>query len=121
MKMKNLVNLTPHPLVLRSEDGREVVIPPSGVVARVASSPGSRRDVAAAPVPVPVYDAPTWGAVEGLPEPDGASLFVVSALVAGRCAGRSDVVSPGTGPADGAVRNEAGHIVAVTRLVGAPS
>ena len=35
-------------------------------------------------------------------------------------AGRSDVVGPGTGPADGAIRNEKGQIVAVTRLIAPP-
>jgi hypothetical protein len=29
---------------------------------------------------------------------------------------RPDVLVPGTGPGDGAVRNDKGHIVAVTRL-----
>lgn len=47
--------------------------------------------------------------------------YVVSAIVGAaiRASGavRPDVLCPGTGPADGAVRNEAGHIVAVTRLV----
>ena len=29
---------------------------------------------------------------------------------------RPDVLVPGTGPADGAIRNEKNHIIAVTRL-----
>jgi len=33
--MPEVVNLTPHPIRVRAEDGTEVVIPPSGKVARV--------------------------------------------------------------------------------------
>jgi hypothetical protein len=50
-----------------------------------------------------------------------AAYYVVSGIVGAalRATGstRRDVLCPGTGPNDGAVRNEAGHIVAVTRLV----
>lgn len=112
----NLINLTPHPVVLRRGD-TDTTVPPSGIVARVASVPGALMDDAG---PVPVYSAPAWGAVEGVPAPEAGTLYIVSALVAARCAGRSDVVSPGTGPADGAVRDDQGRIVAVTRLVRAP-
>jgi hypothetical protein len=44
-------------------------------------------------------------------------LYVVGTMVAARAGDRGDVVSPGTGPADGAVRDADGRIVAVTRLV----
>jgi hypothetical protein len=111
----NLVNLTPHNINLRTAEGAEIVIPASGTVARVATTPGTLTSIEGCPVPVAT---PTvFGAVEGLPAPTEGTLFIVSALVAGRCAGRPDVVSPGTGPNDGAVRNEKGHIVAVTRLI----
>ena len=110
-----LLNLTPHTLTLRGPLGLDHEIPPSGTVARVASTPGAGRDVAG--VPVPVHAPSAWGAVVDLPGPEAGVLYIVSALVAGRVpVGRSDVVSPGTGPADGAVR-EAGRVVAVTRLV----
>jgi hypothetical protein len=67
---------------------------------------------------VPVFGADRPGAVEGLPEPRPGVVLVVSGFVAAALAGsgRADVVAPGTGPADGAVRNAAGHVVAVTRL-----
>lgn len=112
------VNLTPHAITLQSPDGSRTVVPPSGTVARVVSTPGTRLDCAAYDaVPVPLYDRPTWGAVEGLPPESDDTLYIVSALVAQRCGGRADVFAPGTGPADGAVRNAAGQIEAVTRLV----
>lgn len=121
-----LINLTPHPIVLRSGEN-EIVVPPSGSVARVTSRPGALLDTVHAPgrvgdvrPPVPVYGPPAWGDVEGLP-PQGAeaAVYIVSALVAARCGDRADVVAPGTGPADEAVRDAKGRIVAVTRLIAA--
>ena len=110
-----LLNLTPHTLALRDARGHDYPIPPSGRVARVSSTPGAGRIVEG--VPVPVHAPHEWGGVVNLPEPEPGVLCIVSGLVAARVPpGRHDVVSPGTGPGDGAVR-EAGRIVAVTRLV----
>ena len=116
----NIINLTPHAIVLLRDNllgGQEAAeFTPSGVVARVSSAPGTRiegRDI-------PLFTAPTWGEVENLPAPQSGVICLVSGLVAGRAIGRTDVFSPGTGPNDGAVRNEKGHITAVTRLIQAP-
>lgn len=114
--MTTLINLTPHPITLRAATGEDTVIPPSGTVARVSSTPGALETVAG--IPVPVAGVQTFGGVEGLPAPAEGTLYIVSALVLSALRGsRPDVVGPGTGPNDGAVRNERGHIVAVTRLV----
>jgi hypothetical protein len=118
-----LVNCTPHALTLRNpETGVETVLPPSGHVARVDNTPGVKlmpyHGHGYADCPVPVYGPATVGAVTGLPAPVEGTLYVVSALVLAACGyERADVVGPGTGPNDGAVRNEKGHVVAVTRLV----
>lgn len=139
-----LVNLTPHPIVLRDAQGNDHTVPPCGTVARVTASPGALHTVDG--VPVPVAAPSFFGAVVGLPPVSQSqtcgcmlhewddmdkrsgcplcgsalrvdALFIVSAIVGAACKGRADVVCPGTGPADGAIRNEHGHIVAVTRLV----
>lgn len=107
-----IINLTPHAITIRAR-GKETVIPPSGDVARVSSTPGTVLDVDW--LPCPVATAPVWGSVEGLPDPQPGVLFLVSGLVAAHVS-RHDVVSPGTGPNDGAIRED-GKIVAVTRLV----
>lgn len=116
--MTNFVNLTPHPVTLRRTDGSDIVVAPrsaaEGGPARVAQTPGG---VVGDADGIPVYGAPAWGVVIGLPAPVADTLYIVSALVLGRVSGRDDVVAPGTGPADNAVRNDKGHIVAVTRLV----
>jgi len=111
----NIINCTPHAITLRA-DGTDTVLAPSGTVARVSSTPGALETVPG--VPVPVAGVQTFGGIEGLPEPVPGTLFVVSAMVLAALRGsRPDVVGPGTGPNDGAVRNEKGHVVAVTRLV----
>ena len=111
--MTNIINLTPHAITFFSTGyGVETTYPSEGL-ARVASKPGSQIDG-------PFFSAPTWGEVEGLPAPQEGTVFVVSALVAARCIGRADVFSPGTGPADGAIRDEKGQIKAVTRFIQAP-
>ncbi len=111
--MITITNLTPHPLTLRSATGQDTVLPPSGTIARVSATPGAVEDREGFPVPVALPD--TFGAVEGLPEPEEGTIYIVSGLV-GSHISRPDVFVPGTGPKDGAIRNEKGHIMAVTRL-----
>ena len=115
------VNLTPHPICIRTTaDGFAVdlTIAPSGQVARVAQHPSQTLHLAG--FPVPVVSAPRFGAVEGLPEPEGGVAYIVSGLVLAHVpSDRGDVFAPATGPKDGAVRDADGRIVAVTRLVSA--
>ena len=112
-----ITNLTPHALVLIAPDGTETVVPASGTVARVGSTPGTvePRDG----FPCMVASPTVFGEVSGLPDPTAGTVFVVSGLVGSALAGRgrTDVFVPGTGPHDGARRNEAGHMVGVTRLI----
>ena len=136
----NFVNLTPHPIRLRvaAEDTAahprddDIVIPPrykrgaDGEVlrdekgrpvadpARVAVTPGRQVGEVNG---VPIYSAPTFGEVEGLPEPQEGTIYIVSSVVASRLTSRDDVVVPGTGPKDGTVRDEQNRVFAVTRLV----
>lgn len=116
--MTKIINLTPHPVTLRRPDGSDLTVVPrsseEGGPARVAQTPGTEIGCANG---VPIYSSHVWGDVVGLPPPCDDTLYVVSSLVLSRVSGRDDVVAPGTGPNDGAVRNEKGHIVAVTRLV----
>lgn len=77
-------NFTPHAIVLN--DGR--VFESEGV-ARVANS-------------FTEFDADgvstvTYGAPQGLPEPQGGVMIIVSAMVLAACKGRTDLVAPATG------------------------
>jgi hypothetical protein len=123
----NLINLIPHAVTLRDLVGTDTVIPSSGN-ARVSTTPGQLRSVEG--IPVPVYGPTTYGDVVGLPEPQEGTCYIVSLMVKDRCQHRPDVLAPGTGPNDNAVRQpdtlpdgspnpRKGQIIAVTRLVAA--
>lgn len=105
-----MINLTPHDIVLRTAQG-DVTIPASGTVARVATVDADTGDTVSG---LPVIRR-TFGDVTGLPD-DGAPC-IVSAMVLAAVAGRADTYAPDTGAT--AIRNDKGHIVAVTRLVAA--
>ena len=112
-----LLNLTPHAIVLKLNE-KTVILPVSGKVARVSSTNGSflpSIDDEDGNL-IPVKGAPVWGEVADLPDPQPGVVYIVSALVAGRVK-RNDVLSPGTGPNDNPIRNEAGQVAAVTCLV----
>ena len=108
----SMINLTPHSITIRSKDGAEITIPPSGTVARVSTT---EEVVGTCPITGAPIVRRTFGEVQGLPEEGTPCL--VSALVLAAVPGRAGVYAPDTGPT--AIRNDAGQIVAVTRLVAA--
>ena len=99
MKFKNY---TPHPVNLN--DGREFA---SEGVARVSvsfSTPDENGLV-----------KQVFGEIEGLPNPEKDTMFIVSLLVL-ESSSRSDLVAPATGHPH-TVRNDKGHIVSVPYFV----
>lgn len=122
-----LINCTPHEIKIRIEDGPEITVPTSGIVPRVET-----RQVDAGEVEVRVgndhqpLDAQgaVWfgipavrqetGNVVGLPDHVAGTQLIVSGMVFA-ASDRLDLVAPDTGKT--AVRNDQGHIVAVTRLL----
>lgn len=115
------LNLTPHVIVIDTSQGR-IELNSNGL-ARVISPPAAQRG--ATPMgsllaEVAIYEYPEHGRVAGLPDPSPGTNYIVSLIVLAACPGRTDVFAPGTGPNDGAVRNDKGHVVAVTRLIAAP-
>src|SRR5690606_32782619 len=113
------------------DDNRDIIIPPSGEIARIVLDDDTIEAVAG--IPVPVIRRNGRGRVVGLPEPQINRIYIVSGMVAdhvrashwqrnvslynGPSTGRADVFAPATGPNDGAISNAEGQIVAVTRLV----
>ena len=79
------INLTP--VTIKLNDGRE--FPVSGAVAKVKTgyTDFNANSVCQA----------TFGDIEGLPEPEDNTLYIVSGLVAAACKGRADVIAPATG------------------------
>jgi hypothetical protein len=110
-------NLTPHPIQISTPEGT-LTLPPSGVIARVATIEEPAGSVVLNGIEVPVVRR-RFGAVEGLGDYGPDRPVVVSALVleALRASGASTsgVYAPDTGST--AVRDAEGRIVAVTRLV----
>lgn len=113
-----LVNLTPHAIVLQIDDETLSVPPAASGPARLKTAPSGLNSIKVEGLAgsVPVAGKPQYGPIEGLPEPQPGVLYIVSALVGAVLGSRDDVVMPGTGPNDGAIR-ENGQVKAVTRLV----
>lgn len=141
--MHRFINLTPHPVHLQLDTGLVLEIPVSGPAPRLdyepepciewALSEGGR---------IPIHALHTYGPIVGLPdEVSPGDLVIVSLLVlqaaeqevadlelngevgdvpdvSTRMSVLRSLVAPGTGQHDGAIRNEKGHIAAVTRLIG---
>jgi hypothetical protein len=104
-----MLNLTPHEIVVRLTDGSERVYPASGTVARVSTRETSAADLDGIKT---VYRR--TGKVEGLTLPLTQPVLV-SGMVLAELEGMDNVFAPDTGST--AIRNAAGHVVAVTRLV----
>lgn len=127
-----IINLTPHNIDILAE-GETFTVPASGTIARVETReeltgtvPVGFVDMASgytvpvadfgtAEVTVPVVRR-TTGGVTGLPGPVPGTIYIVSGVVLDEIPSgtRPDVFAPDTG--DTAVRDDRGHIVAVTRL-----
>jgi len=104
-----IVNLTPHPVVIQKVTGEKIEIPPSGIVARVKEERIKVGEING----IPIY-AMKYGEVENLPEPRKGVVYIVSSVVLPYTKGRTDVFAPDTGRA---IRDEKGNIVAVCGLI----
>lgn len=104
------IALVPHAVIIKAGD-ETIVVEPSGQIARVSVTQEVVGQVDGIPVVKNVY-----GEVTGLPEPKEDTIYIVSGLVLSRVKGRKDVFAPDTG--NTAIRNSAGQIEAVTRLIG---
>jgi hypothetical protein len=110
-----IVNLTPHPLNIKTVDDRIITIQPSGELARVSESREQLPVINHREGNISVTRA-TYGEIENLPDPEDGKIFVVSALVLARARGRNDVFAPGL-----AIRDEAGRVIGCDGLSAAPT
>ena len=117
MENVKLVNKTPHQVTLVLEDGGKIVLDPVMPIPRVSS-----HNVVTATYAITddngvehtiTREAPVFGEVVDLPEPQEGTIYVVSMLVAARAKGRTDLVSPGR-----QLRNEAGQVIGCAGLQG---
>jgi len=109
----NIVNLTPHDIVVMAEDRTELRrYPASGTIARAASKTEIVGELDGVPVA-----RQQFGEVSGLPDPEPGTVYLVSLVVGQAMKGqRDDLYGPDTSP-DGAVRDAEGRIVGTRRLV----
>jgi hypothetical protein len=111
--MANLVNLTPHEVILYDSIGQSIVlkIPPSGRVARVAVKSEIVGEVNGI-----LIRKTTYGDIVDLPDQQEDTVYIVSTVVllALQAKGirRGDVVSPDTNP-DSVIRDPQGKILGV--------
>lgn len=116
-----MINLTPHPITIKTTTGEYITIPPSGKIARIISSNASSYDVDINGITVS-YVHPGDETIVDLPEPQEGVFYIVSSLVLNYLrnsnSNRKDVLSPGTGTKDGVIRDERGNIIAITKLIG---
>jgi hypothetical protein len=106
----NIINLTPHAIVIVKDDGSRLTLPPTSPTARIQQHNAVYQFVDDIPVSQVVY-----GEVEHLPAPQPDTIYIVSAMVAQQCRERTDVMAPDTGAT--AMRDAAGQIVAVRGFV----
>lgn len=92
-------NLTPHEINIITED-KTINIKSEGI-ARCTTKREKVSDIGI----IPIYKT-SFGEVEGLPEPKENHVYIVSALVAQACSGRTDLLVP-----DDTVRNAQGKII----------
>ena len=108
MKKLNIINLTPHDVVLINAAGAEIIFCKSNNPVRVVetSIPQAGREINDGIV-IPTISS-EWGEIENLPEREDDTMYIVSSIVAAAATeiGRDDILVP----AD-FIRNETGMIV----------
>ena len=117
MENVKLINKTPHVLNLIMEDGAKISLEPVLPTPRVSSSSVKTASYTITDSEgiehIVVREAPQFGEVIDLPEPEEGVIYVTSMLVAARAEGRTDLVSPGR-----QIRNEAGQVIGCLGLQG---
>lgn len=107
--MVKIVNLTPHTINLMIGEG-SISIEPSGIIARCKVSTEQVGTIKVDGKEIPV-NKKVYGEVEGLPEKQEGTIYIVSSLVAQAVKDRDDVFIP-----DELVRDEEGRVIGARAL-----
>lgn len=96
----NFVNLTPHALNIKKNDDTIFTLPSESFV-RATQTQNKVKEIDN----INFYET-VYGKVEGLPEPQEGTIYIVSLITKMACPERDDLVTPGN-----LIRNEEGAIV----------
>ena len=108
---RELINLTPHEVVVIADDGTQMVsVPASGRVARLRESRTPIRPVRSGGVDVPTVVVTYEDVVEDLPDPAPGVVLIVSRVLAAAVP-RADLVFPA-----GEVRDPGGRMIGCQAL-----
>ena len=106
----NVVNCTPHDVNLITESGKNIIFVRSGIIPRLSEQQEKISSVTVNGIEIDIMEK-SFLEPEGLPEPQENTLYIVSALVAGACKNRNDLVIP-----NDIVRDETGRIIGCKNL-----
>lgn len=107
MNTQTIINLTPHDINVISDTGNRITYPRSNTMARVFSTStrvGQLEDG------TPLFRT-SYGEVEGLPDPQDNTIYIVSSMIRSRLPERTDLASP-----CGLVRDSDGNIIGCSGL-----
>ena len=107
--MENIINLTPHDVVIVTEAGN-ITIPKSGVIARCAQTTEQVGTIEYAGTEIPLT-VTSYGELVDLPNPSSGKYYIVSRLVMSAASGRTDLLCP-----NGLVRDDNGNIIGCESL-----
>ena len=99
--MTNIVNLTPHKIMIVLQDGNKIEIVPSGIIPRVSTTVVKVGEEGG----IPLFRT-QYGEVTDLPPVEDGKLFVVSGLLKAACPDRTDLLTPAK-----QIRDEAGRVI----------
>jgi hypothetical protein len=105
----NVVNCTPHDINLVTEKGN-ITFPRSGIIPRLTEQQNKINSINSNGIEIDIMEK-SFNEVEGLPEPKENTIYIVSALVAGACKNRDDLVVP-----NDTIRDDQGRIVGCKNL-----
>ena len=109
MKVDKIVNLTPHPITIATENA-VIEIPPSGKIARCVESITELEPIEYQEHHIKAQ-VKSFGKIENLPGPEDGVIYIVSLPVAQAVKNRKDVFTIGD-----AIRNEKGQVVGAKSL-----
>lgn len=109
MQQTNLINLTPHEVVLVCGD-QVLAFPPSGTVARVIRERRREGALKGGDVLIPV-NAISETDIANLPPPESGTQYIVSNIVARFASDRDDLLA-----VDQVIRNNNGRIIGAAAL-----